>query len=159
MIGFKEWLVEQAVQEGSIAERRKLIEQWTDSVANLFAKIIAWLDEDDTRKVLTVQAGKIQRREEELGVYDVATMRISLSAKAVDLIPLAKNVVAGMGKRGELGFRAEGRVDMTNGAEKYMLYRVVTSEGEKWVLVDDDKYSVKDLTKETFEAALQDLLS
>jgi hypothetical protein len=157
---FKDWLAQQAAKELSADQRSKLISEWTGAVGDLFNQIMRWLAEDDSSGVLTVETGKVQKVEEGLGAYDVATMRISLAARAVvDLVPLARNVVGGIVKRGDLGLRVEGRVDMTNGAEKYLLYRAVTPSGKKWVIVDDDDYSVKDLDKDAFEAALQDLLS
>ena len=159
MPGFKEWLAQEAQIEGSVAKRRQLVEEWTDSVADLYAQVVAWLAEDDSENVLTIQTGKVQKAEEGLGAYEVSTMRISLSARFVDLVPLARNVVGAIGNRGDLGFRAEGRVDMTNGAEKYMFYRIVVGSDRKWVIVDDENYSVKELSKGTFEIALQDLLS
>ena len=82
-----------------------------------------------------------------------------MSSFLVDVVPVARNVVGGIGGRGGNGFRSEGRVDMTNGADKYMLYRTVTPSEKKWVIVGEEDASPRDLNKETFEAALQDLLS
>jgi hypothetical protein len=158
-LGFKEWLTAQAKREGSAEERRRVIEEWKGSVADLFAQVIRWLAEEDTEKVLEVQSGTTQREEEGLGAYDVLTLRIILASRFVDLIPLGRNVVGGIGPKGDIGLRAEGRIDMRSRTRKHMIFRVASGEGKKWVLVNDDDYTIRDLDKDTFESALQDLLS
>ncbi len=75
------------------------------------------------------------------------------------MVPVGRNVVGGIGNKGDLGFRAEGRVDMQARGRKYMLYRIVENGDRRWVIVDDDDYEVKYLTKETFVDALRDLMS
>lgn len=158
MPDFKEWLSQQAAQRGNAAQRQ-VVEEWTGAVADLFAQIVRWLAEADPDQVLTITFGMVKKAEEGLGVYEAQTLRIALPARHVDLIPLARKVVGGVVRRGAPELQVEGRVDMTNGAEKYLLYRAVTPSGKKWLLVDDLEHIVRDLSKETFEVALQDLLS
>lgn len=157
--GFKEWLASQAETVAHDESRRKIIEQWQEDVADLFAVLIQWLAEDDSSKVLKVETGKTQKDEEGLGTYEIAAMRIHLGPKFVELVPLGRNVVGGIGNRGDLGFRSEGRVDMRTEWQKYMIYHVSTEGGKAWMIVDDMEYKPRSLTKETFEIALQDLLS
>ncbi|WP_152051849.1 hypothetical protein [Tautonia marina] len=158
-LSFKEWLEEQAKREGGVELRRRLIEDWKDAVADLLAQMIKWLAEEDTQKVLTVETGKISKEEQGLGIYDVAALRINLAAKFVEVIPEGRNIVGAIGRSGDLGLRAEGRVDMRNRTRKYMLFRVASADAKKWNIVDDDNYTIQDFSKETFVAALQDLLS
>jgi hypothetical protein len=158
-LAFKEWLAEQAELEGSVEQRRQIVEEWKDAVSQLFAQITKWLAEEDTRQVLTVETGTTHKEEEGLGPYDILAFRINLASRFVEMVPLGRNIVGGIGNRGDLGLRAEGRVDMRSRTRKFMLYRVATDDGTKWVIVDDDDYAVQDLTKEAFLAALQDLLS
>lgn len=158
-VGFKQWLAAQADRVDSTSHRRQVIEEWTSAVAALFAQLVKWLAEDDAHQLLAVETGTIEKNELGLGQYEIAAMRISLSSRFAELIPLGRQVVGGIGKRGDLGLRAEGRIDMRNQVQKYMLYRVASTEAKKWVIVDDEAYRVQDLTKESFEAALQDLLS
>jgi hypothetical protein len=155
---FKEWLAEQAEREAGAEQRRRIVEEWKDAVSQLFAQIIRWLADEDARQVLTVETGTTHKDEEGLGPYDVSAMRINLASRFVELIPLGRNVVGGVGKRGDLGLRAEGRVDMRNRTRKYALYRVADQDAKRWVLVDEDD-SIGGLTKEAFLSALQDLLS
>jgi hypothetical protein len=159
VVSFKEWLAQEAERERRADQRQELIEDWTDAVAALFAQMVQWMAEDDPERMLRIETGKITKDEEGLGAYEVALMRVSLGVRSVDLIPVGRNVVGGIGRRGDLGFRSEGRVDMTNGVEKYMLYRAVTPQGKEWMIVEDEQYRVIPLTREAFEAALQDLLS
>lgn len=156
---FKEWLALEAERERVSTRKLSLIEDWTTSVVALLAQLVRWLAEDDETRVLQVESGKIQLDEQGLGSYEIATLRIYLFARFADLIPAGRNVVGGVGKHGELGYKSEGRVDLTNGVDKFLLYRVVTPDGKEWVLVDDEDYSVKPLTKASFEYALQVLLS
>jgi hypothetical protein len=156
---FKEWLAEQAERKSDVADRQERIKQWIESVTALFSQIETWLDEDGANTVLRTQQNVLRKREEGLGMYEVPQLNILLFDRLVEIVPAARNVGGGLGTRSNPGFRPEGRVDMTNGAEKYMLYHVGTSTGKKWVVVDDAKYTIRDLDKETFEAALQDLLS
>ena len=159
MPGFREWLAKEAERERDSANQAKVIEEWTDSVLDLFTQMIRWLAEDDTEKLFLVETGKLKKDEQGLGAYEVAAIRFSLSSRHVDLIPIGRNIVGGIGKHGDIGFRSEGRVDMTNGADKYLLYRVVTEEGKEWMIVDDVNYEIRRLTRTAFEEALQDLLS
>ena len=92
--------------------------------------MVRWLSEVEEAKVLRIESGLVHKDEEGLGSYDVAAMRIVLGTRFVELIPIGRNVVGGIGDRGDLGFRAEGRVDMRNSWHKYMLYRI-NSEGQK----------------------------
>ena len=156
---FKEWLAEEEERGRTRTQRAKLIEDWTDSVSDLFAQMIRWLAEDDTGKLFLVETGKLKKDEQGIGFYEVAVIRLSLSSRFVDLIPIGRNIVGGIGKHGDLGFRSEGRVDMTNGVDKFMLYRAITQNGKEWMIVDDEDYEVRSLTKATFEEALQELLS
>jgi hypothetical protein len=157
--GFRDWLAEQAEREGSAEQRRQIIEEWKDAVAELFAQMVRWLAEEDTHQVLTVETGLTHKEEEGLGPYDIAALRINLSARFVELVPLGRNVVGGIGKKGDLGLRTEGRVDMRTRARKYVLYRVADEEGKRWVIVDDDDDTIQNLSKEAFVTALQELLS
>ena len=109
--------------------------------------MIRWLAEEDMHRVLTVEGGTVKKDEEGIGPYTVPALRINLSSRFVDVVPVGRNVVGGIGNEGDLGFRAEGRVDMQAQGRKYMLYRIVENGERQWVIVDDDNYEVKYLTK------------
>jgi hypothetical protein len=67
-------------------------------------------------------------------------------------------VIASVAHEGEAETRAQGRVDLTDGGQTYMLYRVPSSSGMTWVMVDDEDYKVSPLDRESFERALLSLL-
>lgn len=159
MVDFKEWLAQQGARKHDAAGRQKRIHEWTEAIVGLLDQMQAWLSEDDASKVLHIQRGQERKVELGIGTYSAQTMTIALFDRLVEIVPLASTVVGAIGRKGDLGFRAEGRVDMSNGVEKYMLYHVVTPDGKKWFIVDDRDYEVRELTKPAFEAALQDLLS
>lgn len=158
-MNFKEWLAQQGTDERREADRQRAVEHWTDLAAELFAQMIRWLALDDMQKLLKVSSSKVVREEQGLGRYEAPTLSIHLRDQVVDLIPVARNVVGAIGARGDLGFRAEGRIDMANGPDKFMLYHAVYPTEKRWVMVDDDTYTVRPLDKDNFEAALQDLFS
>jgi hypothetical protein len=54
---------------------------------------------------------------------------------------------------------AEGRIDITNGSYKYLLYRKLNDANNEQWLVQDERAVLRPLDREQFEAILQDLLS
>ncbi len=159
MSNFKEWLTEQAGQQSDVVDRQKRIQEWIDAVTDLLDRLKNWLAEDDSKNLLTIRQNLIAKREEGLGSYTIPSMQIALFDRMVEIVPLARNVAGGIGKQRDPDFRAEGRVDMTNGGEKHMLYHVASPTGKKWVIIDERRYAIQEFDKERFEAALQDLLS
>jgi len=157
-LNFKDWLATQAEREGSAEQRKQRIEEWKEAVAGLFAQVIHWLASDDDLRVLTVETGTTQKDEAGLGRYEISALRIHLASRFVEFVPVSRNIVGTVGPQGDMGFRAEGRVDMRSRNGKFMLFRLGTSDGQRWIILDDVEYLPKDLTKESFETALQELL-
>ena len=62
------------------------------------------------------------------------------------------------GAFGGAGIPADGRVDITDGIRKYMLYRTLKDGQETWYAVDE-RFQAAPLDRSRFEAILQDLLS
>jgi len=156
---FKEWLAEQTKKQSVSADNARVVEEWKDSVSNLFAQVVRWLAEDDVNQALRVETGKLRKEEQGLGSYEIAAMRISLGPRLVELIPVGRQVVGAIGETGDLGFLAEGRVDMKSRVQKYLLYRVVDGSKRKWIIMDDEQFLIQPLSKQSFESALQQLLS
>jgi hypothetical protein len=48
-------------------------------------------------------------------------------------------------------------VDLTNGIEKYMLFRTAKELDGPWVIADRDGHEVSELSQESFESALRSL--
>jgi hypothetical protein len=63
-----------------------------------------------------------------------------------------------VGPQGDVGIRAEGRVDITDGIRRHILYRTLKDAQEKWYALDE-RYQAAPLDRTRFEEILQDLLS
>jgi hypothetical protein len=137
--------------------RRKRRDEWLAAVNRLIAQLREWLKEADPDAFLAVVPFEIEKREEALGFYQAPGLSIRLGASEVKVVPVARNVVGTVGPGDKGGMRGEGRVDITDGARKYMLYRTL-QDGERWHVLDAH-YEPAPLDKARFEAVLRDLLS
>jgi hypothetical protein len=87
-------------------------------------------------------------------------LAIHFGERTVKVVPVGRNVLAHLGSYAESGHEnAEGRVDITNGAYKYFLYRKLNDAGAEHWLVQDEGSAIRPLDRQQFEAILQDLLS
>ena len=160
MASLKEFLKEQAenlrTQE---PERAKKRDEWVAAVDRLCNQIKEWLAQADAEKVLTVQGRSYERREEGIGSYTVSGISISLGPRHVDVVPVARKVVGPLSTTGVIYVpRAYGRVDLSNGLEKFMLFRVEREPEDRWSIVGQDRPQMERLDQSTFEAAFQSLL-
>jgi hypothetical protein len=156
----KEFLKEQAenlrTQE---PERAKKRDEWVAAVDRLCNRIKEWLDQADPEKVLTVQDRPYEIREEGIGTYKVSGISISLGPRHVDVEPVARNVMGPLSTTGVIYVsRAYGRVDLSNGLEKFMVFRVEKEPEDRWSIIGQDRPLMELLDQSTFEAALQSLL-
>lgn len=153
---FQEFL-ERRSQQSHHKERRELREEWMTAVRRLIDQLRGWLAESDPRGVLEVAPLEVEVAEPGLGAYRVAGLKISLGQAAVQVAPVGRNVVGMVGPQGDAGIRAAGRVDVTDGIRKYILYRTL-KEGENWYALDE-RFQAAPLDRTRFEEILQDLLS
>jgi hypothetical protein len=145
-------------REMSQDERRKLRDEWSSAIDQLTAQLHNWLKEADTDGILDVVPELIEKREEGLGAYKVRSLEVRLGGATVRVVPVGRNVVGFIGPRGDVGVRAQGRVDITDGVRKYILYRTVEDGQDRWWALDD-RYQASALDRGRFEAIMQDLLS
>lgn len=151
----REFLVKNAPRQE--LERRRCREEWVAAVDRLVTQLWRWLDEANTDNLLELELLDLERREQGLGTYHVKGLAISFGERAVKIIPVGRSVLAHLGPYAEPGHEnAEGRVDITNGINKYHLYRKLP--GERW-LVQDESAGIRPLDKAQFEVILQALLS
>ena len=54
--------------------------------------------------------------------------------------------------------RAYGRVDLTNGLTKYMIFRVATDPEDRWNIIEQDGLQLRTLDQSSFEDAFKSLL-
>lgn len=131
--------------------------QWIAAVRDLVQKLKGWTEESDREsKVLTIRVETVQIAEEELGTYNASELVITLDPTKVRVTPIGCKVVGGYDDGG-IFIRAEGRVDITDGVRKYILYRIAATNS--WKVVDPQTYVVKDFEREDFEKILEALLA
>jgi hypothetical protein len=90
--------------------------------------------------------------------YSLHKLQIRIGEEAVELIPMGRNVIGSYGLPGEPAHRGAGRVDLTNGTRKYMLYRTIQSEKDVWYVVDE-RGELSLLSKDRFLEIVMDLMS
>ena len=160
MASLKEFLREKAetlrTQESETAKKR---DEWVAAVNRLCNQIKEWLTQADPGKVLSVEDRPYEIREEGIGTYKVCGISISVGPRHVDVQPVARNVAGPLSGTGVIHvYRAYGRVDLSNGLEKFMLFRVEKEPDDRWSIIGQDRPLMELLDQSTFEAALQSLL-
>jgi hypothetical protein len=138
-------------------ERRERQEEWVAAVGRLIDKLCAWLTESDPKQLLDVVPLQIERAEPGLGAYTVKSLKIGLGDAAVQVVPVGRNVIGVVEVPGQAGVPAEGRVDITDGTRRYILYRTLTDGQERWYALDE-RFQATPLDRGRLEAILQDLL-
>jgi hypothetical protein len=156
----REFLLKNAPRTEQEKRRRQWREEWIAAVDRLLAQLRAWLAEAGTADLLNLEPLEFEKREQGLGAYHIQGLAINFGETTVKVVPVGRNVLAHLGRYAEAGHeKAEGRVDITNGAYKYFLYRKLNDAGEEQWLVQDERSDIRPLDQERFEAILQDLLS
>jgi hypothetical protein len=156
----KEFLASQAErlrnQESEAALRR---DEWLASLNRLFAQIRNWIHEADTGSVLFLKTGYMPKREVGIGNYEVPYLWIELGPREVRIEPVARTVAGPTSLTGVIHVpRAYGRVDLTNGLSKYMLFRVEKEPEDRWNIIEQDSYQMRPFDRTSFEEAFQSLL-
>jgi hypothetical protein len=139
------------------AETQTKRNEWCMAVGRLMTTLKQWVDESDKEShVLESKLERVRLAEEELGTYEAQELLITLDPREVRVTPIARNVVGGV-DAGGIYVRADGRVDITDGARKYILYRIAATDS--WRVVDPDTYTVGEFNRAAFESILQSLLA
>jgi hypothetical protein len=154
---FQEFLERRANQQQHRV-RRERREEWIAAVGRLMDQLRAWLAEADPASVLDVIPITMEKAEPGLGIYSIPGLKISLGNAAVQVVPIGRNAVGHVGPQGDSGMPAEGRVDITDGVRKYILYRTLENRQDKWHALDEH-FQARPLDRGQLEAILQDLLS
>jgi len=140
--------------------------EWLAALRRLLEQIQNWLHAADPEGLLEVEPYEVQRAESRLGIYDAPALKIRLNADEVAVLPIGRYAIGPLpaemykalqGVAGTDG-PAGGRVDITDGERRYMLFRAIKSDPERWFAVDDlSKVNLFDQAR--LEAILQDLWS
>jgi hypothetical protein len=135
------------------------VSAWQRSVNDLVGRMQTVLEKADEDHVLRTELRTHQLIEEGIGPYPINGLSIWLGARHVEVIPVARRVVARFDEGQAPARSAEGRVDMTNGEWKCLLYRFVAEPQDRWMMVDDRDYRMVLFDPSTFENAIQSLLA
>lgn len=158
----KEFLEEQAeklrADEHHWVERR---DEWIAAVDRLTDQIQGWLTQaDPDQKILKIRDCPYDLQEEGLGPYQVRGLSIGLGPWTVLVKPIARYVAGPRSATGHIHIsRAYGRVDLTDGMQKYMIFRVEKEPEDRWNIIEQDGFRLQVFNQASFEQALKSLLS
>ncbi len=155
----REFLEEQGEQlkvvPSKAAHRR---DEWVAAVDALMTQILGWIAEADPNHVLTIEERTVAIREEMVGSYEVRALTIHLGIRSVRVEPIARGVLGPLDRtRPSRPYRVFGRVDLTNGLEKSMVFRQLEDGASRWFITDEDGYGRRNFDRDAFEAAIQRL--
>jgi hypothetical protein len=151
-----EVLHEYAVKyHGQVEQLRARKQEWIDSVGRLMDQFRQWLQEADKEGVLRLDKEVHELGEEGLGWYEVPGITVLLGDRRVRIRAVGRNTI---GRITPSEVQAQGRVDMTNGTDRCILYRVLDDQGERWVIYQPDTGKLTPLAREAFEATMARML-
>jgi hypothetical protein len=164
-VDFQEFL-RQKTAGSDIRERNHNRAEWVGALRRLLDQIQDWLRAADPEGLLEVEPYEVQRAESRLGIYDAPALKIRLNTDEADLLPIGRyafgplSAVVHRALHGVAGTDgpAAGRVDITDGERRYMLFRDIKADPERWFAVDDQA-RVNPFDQAHLEAILQDLWS
>jgi hypothetical protein len=143
----------------SSPERVRIQNEWIEAVDKLLKQIKQWLKDADLESILQVFEESVDRRESGVGVYTVHSLRIRLESQEVQVVPIARNVVGPVLTYDAIHTeKSFGRVDMTNNATKFLLFRTQREPEDQWVIVNDENYLALRLDRNSFDQAMRSLL-
>lgn len=156
----KEFLASEAEKlRGEQADAMTRRDEWIASVGRLLARIQDWLAQADSDRILSIDNAPVRVSEQGLGSYEIAALTIGLGAREVRIRPVARSVGAPLRATSMLHVpRAYGRVDMTNGLDRFLLIRVEVAPEDRWMIVEQDGPLAAPFDRSSFETALLRLL-
>ncbi len=160
MGSLKQFLEEEADKlQTHLSEAARKRDEWVGSVNRLTARMKDWIGEADPGRVLVLRDRIFSVREEEIGAYEVLGLSIGLGPREVRVEPVARNVAGPQSATGVIHVsRAYGRVDMTDGLRKFMIFRLEREPEDRWSIIEQDSYEMRPFDQPSFEAAVQSLL-
>lgn len=173
--------------QGKKEEFDRLREEWVQSIQRLMNQLQTWLREADPEHLLEAKQHFVEYNEEAIGHYTVPSLVIYLEGRRVQVVPQGRRVVGGILQVGnefagpsaakvndlrkQLGdstlppkqdncrlWPVEGLVYITDGSERYRLYRMMDGQNEKWLIENEGGTRMTPLDRQTFEEAIVSLL-
>jgi hypothetical protein len=155
--------------EGSAwKERKERRVEWLGALNRLLGQIRDFLREADPDGLIEIVDYKVERVEERLGVYDAPALKFRLNTASADVIPvglnsrkplLLENLLGVPGNALRWGDLAGGRVDVTDGERKHILFRSIENGQDQWYVMMADQTGLTLFNRQALEGILQDLLS
>jgi hypothetical protein len=105
---FKEWLREKDQQSRQNGRVQRL-KEWVDAYQRLTDQILGWLKEDGG-EYINIGKYPVERAEKGLGTYELTAYTIHVGDEAVEIEPIARNVLAHIILHGEPERKAAGLV-------------------------------------------------
>jgi hypothetical protein len=138
-------------------ERKPRIVEWVGAVGCLVQRMKEWIRETDHEGILSVTENAVSLEEEGLPPTSVPALDVRFGKRHVQVVPRSYNVAATLElPDGGEPRRAAGRVDVTDGTIRWVLYRIPDEHGERWFW--DAESGVKLLDRDVFEQMLLGLL-
>ena len=157
-----------------LARRRENLEEWETALSSLYDQLETWIREADAGLGLlgTDRATTTEFiSEPRLGGYKAKTMWVVLgagvgSAREAWIVPKTRYVTAVIEPPGRTPRRADGIVQINSRSlPEYYLFRWKTEAGDEWFIrnvhawnATPGDHSVEPLTRDTFEAAVLQVL-
>src|SRR5690606_26964190 len=153
MPSLKEFLAERAETLRSEQKAAALNrDEWIESVGRLLGQMRDWLKSSDPDGFLHVNSEEFVTNEEGLGEFRLPRLVIQLGTRDVRVEPIARYVAGPHSATGAIHIqRAYGRVDMTDGLRKFMIFRVDKEPQDRWIIIEQNGYRVRDCDQSAFE--------
>jgi hypothetical protein len=134
-------------------------EEWIAAVDRLLAQVKDWLAQADTQGILRIEKVLMRLAEQGLGTYEIPALTIGLGPREVRIKPVARFVAAPLRQVGVIFVpRVYGRVDMTNGLDRYMIFRTQTEPEDRWTIYEENGPLVRTFDQDSFDSTVQSLL-
>ena len=154
-----EFLREKAAEESAQRQKREeQIAEWRQAVERLLAKLQEWVRTADPDGLLEVKRNDFRINEEGLGKYQVPGLVITAFDRQMMVVPKARYTVATATlPQNATQERASGRVDLTDDARRFVLYRFRREKDDIW-MIDDTTANPRLFDQAEFESALLSFL-
>jgi hypothetical protein len=141
------------------AEALSKRQEWIATVSRLLSQIKVWLDQADTQRILMIEEAPLRLSEQGLGTYEIPSLTIGLGPREVRVKPIARYAATPLRSTGVIFIpRVHGRVDMTDGLNKYLIFRVETEPTDRWSIIKQDSSLLEPFDQDSFASALKGML-
>ncbi|HEX4610425.1 MAG TPA: hypothetical protein VH092_19700 [Urbifossiella sp.] len=154
--------------KAEIDKQAEAVAEWKAAVGRLYAQLQIWTAEaDGGYGLLRLRIGRtVSVNDPGLGAYDAEVLTVALGSRTADIVPRARYVAAAIRPPGREPRRADGKVEITDGAAATaFLFRLKGPAGDEWFIrpvwlwnSDPAFGTVEPLDREQFEAVVLGIL-